>query len=263
MSWTDSHAHLFDAAFDPDRRAVLNRASKAGVTRLVVVGCEPSSWQTVVDWCSLGEGHVGIIGMHPALAGEVPEGEMAELRRLLGSPGIRALGEVGLDYHWTPFSASHQRQLLEAQLAIAEAASMPVVIHERDAFVDLMAILAGARVPVLLHCFSHGPEEAEEALERGYFLSFAGPITFPKAEALRNALRACPADRLLLETDAPYLSPHPGRGGRNEPARVAFTGEVAAATRGVDSRELMVSTTAASQAFFGDFAELVNAGLDP
>ncbi len=256
MSWTDSHAHLFDPAFDADRAAVLRRARDAQVGRLVVVGCEPSSWQEVVHWSSLGGGRVGILGLHPSLAEEVSDQSLEELGHLLPSPGIRALGEVGLDYHWTPFSPARQRQLLDAQLAMAEAVGLPVVIHERDAFPDLLAALSGVRVPVLLHCFSHGPTEAEAALARGYFLSFAGPITFPKAETLRQALVACPAERLLLETDAPYLSPHPGRGNRNEPARVAVTGAMAARVRQVSPDELMASVSAASQAFFGDFEEM-------
>lgn len=263
MSWTDSHAHLFDPAFDADRAAVLRRARGAAVGRLVVVGCEPSSWQQVVHWSSLGGGRVGILGMHPSLADQETAQDLAELGRLLPSPGIRALGEVGLDYHWTPFSPTRQRQLLDAQLAMAEAMGLPVVIHERDAFPDLMAALVGVKVPVLLHCFSHGPEEAEAALARGYFLSFAGPITFPKAETLRQALLVCPAGRLLLETDAPYLSPHPGRGARNEPGRVAVTGAMAARVRQVSPDQLMASVSAASQAFFGDFEELDPAWPEP
>ncbi len=263
MSWSDSHAHLFDSAFDQDRAEVLVRARAAGVGRVVVVGCEPAAWDDVCAWAGGGPGQVAIVGIHPAQAGHTQGQDLVALRRRLAEPGVRALGEVGLDYHWTPYSASAQRNLLDAQIAIAEELRLPLVIHERDAFADMMVALAGVRVPVVLHCFSHGTVEAEDAIGRGYYLSFAGPVTFRKSDQLREAARICPPDRILLETDSPYLSPHPLRASRNEPARVALTGEAVATLRAVSAQHLMDLVATNLQRLLGDFPELPSDVVPP
>jgi TatD DNase family protein len=256
VSWTDTHAHLFDPVFDQDREDVLARAKAADVRRMVVVGCEPAAWESVCAWASGGPGQVAIIGIHPAQAQETDAQDLLELQRRLADPGIRALGEVGLDYHWTPYSASAQRKLLDAQIALADQMGLPLVIHERDAFADLMTALAGVEVPVVLHCFSHGAKEAEDAMARGYYLSFAGPVTFPKSDQLRQAARICPSERILLETDSPYLSPHPLRSRRNEPAQVAITGEAVALVRQVSPATLMETVAENVQRVLGVFPEL-------
>lgn len=256
MSWTDSHAHLFDPAFDQDRVEVLARAKVAGVGRVVVVGCEPAAWDRVCAWAGGGPGQVAVVGIHPAQAEHTQEKDLLELRRRLAEPGVRALGEVGLDYHWTPYSAAAQRRLLDAQIALADQLELPLIIHERDAFGDLMTALVGVRLPVVLHCFSHGVSEAEDAIARGYYLSFAGPLTYPKSDQLREAVRVCPTDRIWLETDSPYLSPHPLRSSRNEPARVALTGEAVAALREVSSQSLMEAVAQNVQRVLGEFSEL-------
>ena len=169
---------------------------------------------------------------------------------LTREPKVVAVGETGLDYHYGADHKSEQRALFEAQLAIASDAGLPIVIHCREAAADTAAVLAGFGGTVVLHCFSE-PELLEPALERGYYCSFAGNVTYGSADSLREAARAVPGDRLLVETDSPYLSPKPLRGRRNEPANVVHTVAALAAARGEDAAELGERTAANARAAFG------------
>lgn len=227
----DTHAHLHACADSP--AALLERARAAGVTRILEVGAAPDSWDEVVGFCAANDGVDPILGIHPHDAGTADPGHLERLREL----DPVAVGETGLDYYrdYAPHDA--QRQLFQAHLAIAEELGKPVVIHCREADADVGRALADYEGTVVLHCFS-SPGLLRPALERRYYVSFAGNVTYPKAEDLLAAARAVPADRILAETDSPYLAPQPRRGRPNEPANVVHTVAALAQARGEDPDEL-------------------------
>lgn len=254
--WTDSHVHLTDQAFEEDLPEVLGRAAKAGVTRMAVIGCEKAHFGPALDLAEGTRGLVAVLGFHPAEAGKVGCEDLRELEALCSRPSVRAVGEIGLDYHWEPGKKDLQRALLERQIAMANALGKPIVVHEREAFEDAFALLGKAEVPVLLHCFSHGREEARRALDRGWSLALGGMVTFRSADQTRDVGRFVPGDRLMVETDAPYLSPHPHRGRRNEPARLAVTGAFVAELRGATPEKTAEETTRNAENFFGTWEPL-------
>ena len=240
----DTHAHL-DACEAPVDE-VLARASTAGVGRVVTIGSGIDSCRTAL---AIAEGSAGVfaaLGIHPHQAGSDEAGRLDELRELLGHERTVALGEIGLDYFRDYAPRDRQLALFADQLALAAELALPVVVHAREADDDVAAALAGFRGTVVLHCFS-SPRLLEPALARGYYVSFAGNVTFPKAEELRAAAACIPAERLLAETDSPYLAPQPLRGKPNEPANVVKTAEHVAELRGVgyDELERLVERNAA------------------
>lgn len=259
-SWTDSHCHLTDEAFDADREAVIAVAVRARVERIVLIGCAADQMGPVLELAASREGFIPVIGYHPDAAGNVHEDDIERLAGLVASQGVRAIGEIGLDYHWEPDKKVQQRHLFERQIEMAEKAGLPVVIHERDAFDDVLGVLNGASCSVLLHCFSHGKAEARRALDRGCVLAIGGAVTFRSAEELRETARYIPSDRLLVETDAPYLTPHPDRGKRNEPCYAAVTGSFVAELRGTPPEALASATTANACTFFGSWGVLEPGG---
>lgn len=249
--WTDSHCHLTDQAFEADRDAVIASAAEAGVDRIVLIGCSPDQMDPVLELAASRPGFIAVIGFHPDEADRVQGDDLERLAMLARGRSMRAVGEIGLDYHWEPEKRLQQRRLFERQVELAEDCGLPVVIHERDAFDDMLGVLKDASCPVLLHCFSHGRAEARRALDRGYFLALGGAVTFRSAEDLRETARYVPGDRLLLETDAPYLTPHPWRGRRNEPRYVAVTGEYVAGIRGETPDTVAGTTSLNASSFFG------------
>jgi len=231
----DTHAHL--DALDEDPAAVVERARAAGVTRILTVGTDPDGWGRAL---ALAEGHEGvfaILGVHPHEAERVDADAVREVCRLQNHPKVVAVGEIGLDWFRDYAAPDAQRRLFAAQLAMAADIGKPVVIHTRAADDDTRAALAEHPGTVVLHCFS-SPHLLPVALERGWYVSFAGNVTFPKATDLRLAATQVPADRILAETDCPYLAPQPVRGQRNEPANVMHTLAALAEARGDDSAEL-------------------------
>ncbi len=243
----DTHAHL-DACSDPPE-ALVERAREAGVARILTVG-------TTIPGCrealSLADAHAGvraILGIHPHEAGSADDRAVAELRDLLEHPRAVAVGETGLDFFrdYAPHDA--QRRLFDQLLDLAQETRKPVVIHTRAAESDTAARLARHDGVVVLHCFS-SPELLAPALERGWYVSFAGNVTYPKAQHLRDAAARVPADRILAETDCPYLSPQPVRGRENEPAHVLHTLRALADARGEDADELAARIDANADACF-------------
>ena len=243
---TDSHAHL-DACEVP--AAMIERAAAVGVSRVITIG-------TGIDSCraalSLAEEHDGIyaaLGVDPHQAATPEAARLDELRELLEHPKAVAVGETGLDNVKRYATPVEQRRLFDAQLALADELELPVVVHSRDAAADTAAALEAFTGDVILHCFS-SPDLLPAALARGYYVSFAGNATYPKADDLREAAAAVPEDRILVETDSPYLSPQPVRGRRNEPAHLVHTIAGLADVRGVEEARLAAVTHANATAAF-------------
>jgi TatD DNase family protein len=244
----DSHCHLDDEQFDKDRAAVIQRACDAGLKLMLAIGTGhgPPDLEAAVRLAETHSFVFATVGVHPNDSQKIDENTFDDLERLLRQPKVKAVGEIGLDYHWgVPKEA--QLPVFIRQLEIAAAARMPVVIHTRDAWQDTMDVLrehwAGHALPCIMHCFTGTGEQARECLDLGFYLAFGGVTTFPKAAEIREAARSTPGDRLLLETDSPYLSPVPHRGKRNEPGFVVHTARVIAQVRGVPVEQLASETT--------------------
>ena len=231
----DTHAHL-DASAD-GAAALLERAREAGVTRIVAVGSGIDSCRHALAVAEEHDGVYAALGIHPHQAASEEAGRLPELTELLAHERAVAVGETGLDFFRDYAPRVDQLALFEQQLELARDFGKPVVVHSRAADGETARVLAGFDGSVVLHCFS-SPELLPVALERGYYVSFAGNVTYPKAEALRAAAAAVPADRILAETDTPYLAPQPVRGRDNEPANVVHTLAALAEARGEDPREL-------------------------
>lgn len=230
----DSHCHLDDAQFDADREAVIERAREAGVKHMLAIGADAT--------VRLAEEHPFVfvaVGIHPN-----ESATFLDVERFVGHPKVKAIGEIGLDYHWG-VPKETQMPVFLRQLEIAAAARLPIVIHTRDAWTDTLDVLRAhwKNMPCVVHCFTGNAEQARECLDLGFYLALGGVATFPKSSELRDVARIIPADRLLLETDAPYLAPAPRRGKRNEPAFVAYTAQVIADARGVPVDDLAAETT--------------------
>jgi TatD DNase family protein len=243
---TDTHAHL-DGCEDAD--AAIAHAHEAGVGRIVTIGTGIDSSRAALALADRHDGVYAVFGIDPHQASSPEAERIDELRALLDGASAVAVGETGLDNHHQHATAADQRRLFDAQLELADALDLPVVIHSREADEDTAAALAGFGGTVVLHCFS-SPGLLPAALERGYYVSFAGNVTYPKADDLRRAALQVPDDRLLVETDSPYLSPQPVRGRPNEPANIVHTLAALAGVRGVDAAALAAQTDEnASRAF--------------
>jgi len=248
----DTHCHLGDAQFDPDRDAVLRRAGEGGVGHIIVIADSLAASRTAVSLSSR-PGLSATAGVHPHVASGWAGDATAQLSDLLHDPAVVAVGEVGLDYHYEHSPRSVQRNVFAAQLALAADRRMPVVVHARKADSDMAAMLLewGSRIPaVVLHSFSSGPRVVEAGMSIGAYFSFSGMVTF-KSWTLTDVVAACPPDRLLLETDAPYLAPVPHRGKRNEPAFVRHVAQRVAEIREVSLQEVTALTTANAGRCFG------------
>ena len=245
----DSHCHL-DYFTEAEVEEIVGRAREAGVGRMVTIGTRVGQAATVKALTERFADVWGTVGVHPHNAGE-PEGmpTIAELVALADHPRIIGLGECGLDYFYDKAPREAQQEGFRRHIRASQATGLPVCIHARQADEDILAILreetaAGGAFPFLLHCFSSGAELARGALAMGGYLSFSGILTFPKSPEIRAIAAEAPADRILVETDSPYLAPVPLRGKRCEPGYVAHTAKVLAATRGVTQAEIEATTTA-------------------
>jgi TatD DNase family protein len=244
---TDSHAHL-DSCADPAEDLVA-RARAAGVDRIVAVGSGLESCRETLAIAAREQGVWAALGIHPHQAGDPDAERLDELRELLADERAVAVGETGLDFYRDYAPRDRQRELFRRQLELAGELGKTVVVHTREADDETAAALEAFGGVVVLHCFS-SPPLLPVALERGYYVSFAGNVTYPKAEELRAAARQVPADRLLAETDSPYLSPQPRRGRPNEPANVVHTVAALAEARGEDVAELTTRLDANAAAAF-------------
>jgi TatD DNase family protein len=242
----DTHAHLA-ALDDPD--AVVARAAEAGVTRILTVATDIEDGRRNLLLAEAHDGVFAILGIHPHEAGVTTDGDVAALGELFAHPKAVAVGETGLDWFRDYAPRGAQKWLFDVQLELAVELGKPVVIHTRAADDDTLAALAGHAGTVVLHCFS-SPHLLPAAIERGWYVSFAGNASFPKAVDLRLAATEVPADRILAETDSPYLAPQPVRGKRNEPAYVVHTLAALAQARGEDAAELERQIEANARACF-------------
>lgn len=252
----DTHCHLDFDRFDEDRDGVLWRAAEAGVARIVVPAIDLDNARTVLALAEAHEMVYAAVGVHPNSAAGWQAGWMDALRELAFHEKVVAIGEIGLDYYWERTPHAVQHEAFAAQSALAAELGLPVIVHNREASEDVLRILlasplAGREAPGVLHSFSAGPEIAERALAEGFYLGFTGPLTFKKAGELRAIAASAPLDRLLVETDAPFLAPHPHRGQRNEPAYVTFVAEQLAKLHGITPEAMAAQTTENARRLFG------------
>jgi TatD DNase family protein len=271
--WFDSHCHVQEEYLggggeggsgggraDRDLPAVLERARAAGVGRLVCIGTGPVTSAQAVEVARAlpgGDRHLGAwasIGLHPheASAGVDEVAALLETELAVGDGAVVAVGECGLDYYYEHSPRDAQRRALAAQIALAHEWGLALVIHARDAWDDLFDVLGAEGVPerTVLHCFTGGPDEVDRCLRAGMFVSFSGIITFKNASGVRDAAARCPLDRLLVETDSPFLAPAPHRGKVNEPALLPLVGATVAQVKGCEVEAVAVSTAAAAAAAF-------------
>jgi TatD DNase family protein len=241
----DTHAHL-DALEDAD--GAIERARHAGVNRVITIGTGIDSCRRALE-LTAHDGVYAALGIDPHQAATAEAHRVGELHELLGNERAVAVGEAGLDYHYGAETKDDQRRLFEAQLGLARELRLPVVIHTREANDDTESILRAHEGTVVMHCFSE-PGLLAVGIERGWYFSFAGNVTYPKAGELRDAAAEIPADRILAETDSPYLTPQPLRGRPNEPAHVVHTLAALAAARGEDADELAARIDANATAAF-------------
>lgn len=267
MELVDTHCHLNFPRYNHDRAEVLRRACKAGVRRIIIPAIDLESCRQALALSAAESGIYAAVGIHPNSSGDFEESIIDELRRLAGKAKIVAVGEIGLDYHWDKSPKPRQWRAFESQLALAAQLELPVIIHSRNGRVDtaqsasedLLSILdswaptAPAKLRGrlgVLHSFSASGQVAGRALELGFYLGFTGPITFKKADALRDVARSIPIDRLLIETDGPFLAPQQRRGKRNEPAYVRYINAKLAELHGAPVEEMARQTTSNAERLF-------------
>lgn len=254
----DSHLHLDYDRFDGERDGVVARAVAAGVGAMITIGTDLATSRAAVALAERYGPVWAAVGVHPNEADGWDEGTADALRALAAHPKVVAIGEIGRDNHWDRVAPARQQEVFEAQLALAAELGMPVVIHDREAHDEIMETLrrwvsrlTSQSGPGVLHCFSGDGRMAREALALGFYLGVDGPVTFKNAAALHELVSGLPLNRLLIETDAPFLTPHPRRGKRNEPAYVRYVAEQVAALMGRPVEEVATVTTGNARRLFG------------
>lgn len=248
----DTHCHLNSLEHFPDPDREIQLAADAGVGALLIVGTTPEDGRYALEIAERNPNVFAIIGFHPNYCADYSSDRLSELRPLLAHPKCLALGEIGLDYHWDHTPRNVQFQALQDQLDLAAEVNLPVVFHCREAYPDLLDILeARPKHPYLIHCFAGDSKDAERSLALGCLFGVDGPITYKRSEQLREIMRTIGLDRIVLETDSPYLSPEPHRGKPNHPSFVRLIGRGLAETLGVDFAEVEAKTTENARRFFG------------
>lgn len=248
MRIIDSHAHYDDSSFDADREEVLRELFSGEICKIVNIGCSVKSSYSSVKLAEEYAGIYAAVGLHPDAADEIDRIE--EIRRLCDNKKVVAVGEIGLDYHYEEHSRDIQKKAFEEQLKLAAELDMPVVIHSRDAWEDTMELLRKYRPKGVMHCFSGSAEIAREIVEIGMYVGFTGVVTFKNAKKALKALEAVPLDRLLVETDCPYMAPEPNRGKRNYSGYLPYTIAAMAAVKGVSPDEMAEITAENAERLF-------------
>lgn len=251
----DTHAHLDDPQFDPDRESVLERARAAGVQAIIAIGTTAASSRAATELAAAHPGVFASVGIHPNEAAGAAAGDWDEIVRLARLPRVVALGETGLDKHWTTTPFPLQQDYFQRHLELSQTTGLPVVIHTRDCLPDAIAMLQAARqrgpFKGVMHSYTGDLPSAELCLALGLYISFAGMVTFKKSHDLRAVAAAIPPESILVETDAPYLSPEPFRGKRNESGHVQHTARALAAARHTPFETFAAQTTANARRLFG------------
>ena len=251
----DSHAHLDDPRFDTDRDAVLQRAWDSGVRRILTIGNGrgPDDMGCGIPIAAAHDWVWTSVGIHPHDAAKAEQRHFAQMQELASQPRVIAIGETGLDYYYDNSPRDVQREVFREQIRVAKKLDLPVIVHTREADEDTERILREESPQRgIIHCFTSGPRLAEVAIELGFHISFSGIVTFPKADNLAKIAQNVPVDRLLVETDCPYLSPVPNRGKRNEPSFVVDTARFISALRNVGEAELAATTCGNFKRLFGE-----------
>jgi TatD DNase family protein len=254
MELFDTHAHLDQPEFDSDRQAMLDRACQAGVLQMLAVGITAATSRACVELAAAQEGVHAAVGIQPNYCGQAEPGDWDQVLSLVERPKVVALGETGLDRYWdyTPWPV--QQDYFDRHLRLSQQCGLPFVVHSRDCDAEIVAMLREARqrgpLAGVMHSFTGDAATAAECLELGLYISFAGMVTFKKSQALRDVAAAVPPDRILIETDSPYLAPHPLRGKRNEPANLVHTARTLADVRGQTLEEFARQSTANAQRLF-------------
>lgn len=248
----DSHSHYTEKAFDGDREELLNTLPLKGVEKIVTISACMEDCPKILDLTSKYDYIYGALGVHPEAADYTPENFLSELEKYIcSSKKIKALGEIGLDYHYEGYSSEKQKKLFISQLKLAKKLDIPVIIHSRDASNDTMEILREYKPRGVVHCFSGSAETAKEIISLGMYISFTGVLTFKNAKKALKALEAVPIDRLMLETDCPYMAPEPYRGKRCDSSMIEKIAEKAGEVKGLTAQEILDITCSNALKFFG------------
>jgi TatD DNase family protein len=249
----DSHAHYDDEAFNADREELLSQLPKQGVGTVVNVGASLASCRRTIELVQKYPYIYGALGVHPDEVGELTEESFAWLKEQCKQEKIKAVGEIGLDYYWDKENHDLQKQWFIRQLHLAYDLQKPVIIHSREAAQDTMDILKQEykeKIPVVVHCYSYSVEMAREYLKMGYYLGIGGVLTFKNAKKLKETVLETPMERILLETDCPYLSPVPYRGKRNDSRNLTFVAEELGRIKGIDAQEVIRITEENARRFY-------------
>ncbi len=248
----DTHAHYDDEAFDEDRQELLRDLPSKGIDRIIVPGCDVSSSQAAVALAEKYRYVYAACGIHPENLTDDPYADISEIVKLLEHPKCVAIGEIGLDYYWDKSRKEEQKAVFGAQLDLALKAELPVIIHDREAHADSFDVIsARPGLKGVFHCYSGSAEMAAKLLKMGWYLGFDGPVTYKNAKKTVEVLEICPLERILIETDSPYLSPLPMRGKRNDSSNLIYIAEKIAAIKGVTIEEIAQRTAENASALFG------------
>jgi TatD DNase family protein len=249
----DSHCHITAEQFDADRAEVIQRAQDAGVTRMLTLATNVTSSRAAIELAERFDGVYAAVGIHPESVAQAADADLKVIRELAAHPKVKAIGEIGLDYYWDKTTAPLQQAFFEKQLELAAELGLPVAIHDRDAHDKILETLLekqDLKLHGVLHAFSGGLDMAQRAIELGFMLSFGGPVTFKNNQHAPALIPALPLERILLETDSPYLTPHPYRGKRNEPAHVILVAERIGKLKSLETGQVATQTTINAQTLF-------------
>ncbi|MBA9029198.1 TatD DNase family protein [Peribacillus huizhouensis] len=254
MMLFDTHVHLNDKQFDEDLEEVIQRTKETGVSNMVVVGFDRPTIIRAMELVEKYDFIYAAVGWHPVDAVDMTDEDLNWIEDLALHPKVVAIGEMGLDYHWDKSPKDIQKDVFRKQIKLAKKVKLPIIIHNREATADIVEILKeenAHEVGGIMHCFSGSPEIAKECLEMNFYISLGGPVTFKNAKKPKEVAAEIPLDRLLIETDCPYLAPHPFRGKRNEPAYVKLVAEQIAEIKEITFEEVAEATTRNAKKLFG------------
>ncbi|OLS02289.1 TatD family hydrolase [Tissierella creatinophila] len=248
----DSHAHLDDEKFEADRKYLIENLEKNGIELVVNIGADMESSRASVNLADTYDNIYAVVGVHPHSAKEITESSLKEIENLAKNKKVVAIGEIGLDYHYDNSPRDIQKKWFKKQILLAKRLDMPIVVHTREADEDTIEILKEEREGLrgVIHCFSSDRAQLKEYLNLGFFIALGGPVTFKKTDELKEVAKIIPIEKLLVETDAPYLAPHPYRGKRNEPMFVKQTANLIAELKGMTIEDLALQTNKNTKEIF-------------